>query len=234
MKMTHICYDIETTGADDSVLDALTPEFSAPSNYTKPEAIKKYIDAAIESWKDKAALSAITGKILCIGLSENFNACVLDGDGDEASLLREFWSHLDSVKEETAGAFIAFGYNTHSFDLPMLCRRSWLNGITIPAWIRRGRYFHDAFIDLREVWQLGDRNESTGGLNGLAKAFGCGEKLGSGKHFGKLWNEDREAALAYALQDIALTEAIAMKMGVIQPRSQEPVIQSDETDDFDY
>lgn len=233
--MTKAFYivDIETQPADDSVLDGLIPEMSAPANYSKPEAIKKYIDGAIEAWKDKAALDAITGRIVCIGFSDNGNHRVIQGT--ETEMLTELFTTLTSAKESHAyGAIKIITYNGDAFDWLFIIRRAMLLGIEYPSWMRNGRYFNSIMVDLRTEWAMGDRSTSTGGLSGLARAFGIGEKLGSGKHFGKLWNEDREAALAYTLQDIALTEAIAMKMGVIQPRSQEPVIQSDETDDFDY
>ena len=229
----YLIYDLECTSKPESELESLMPEFQASGVLKDPAKILADIAAKKQKWMDDAALSAITGQLLCIAISESGNKGVIDGTEEE--ILREFWNHCSSLKEESAGACIFVGYNSHSFDLPWLIRKSWLLGVTVPSWLRRGRYFSDLCVDLREVWQCGDRNESTGGLNGLAKAFGVGEKNGSGKHFGKLWNEDREAALAYALQDIALTEAIAMKMGVIQSRSQEPVIiEQPESDDFDY
>ena len=232
MKQPYLIYDLECTSKPESELESLMPEFQASGVLKDPVKILADIAAKKQKWMDDAALSAITGQLLCVGISESGNKGVIHGT--EEDILREFWYHCSSLKEESAGACIFVGYNSHSFDLPWLIRKSWLLGIQVPMWVRRGRYFHESFQDLKEIWQCGDRNESTGGLNGLAKAFGCGEKLGSGKHFGRLWGEDREAALAYALQDIALTEAIAMKMGVIQPISQESVIHSDETDDFDY
>jgi len=232
MKQPYLIYDLECTSKPESELESLMPEFQASGVLKDPVKILADIAAKKQKWLDDAALSAITGQLLCVGISESGNKGVIHGT--EEDILREFWYHCSSLKEETAGACIFVGYDSHRFDLPWLIRKSWLLGVTVPMWVRRGRYFHESFQDLKEIWQCGDRNESTGGLNGLAKAFGCGEKLGSGKHFGRLWGEDREAALAYALQDIALTEAIAMKMGVIQPISQESVIHSDETDDFDY
>ena len=232
-RTSHLIYDIEVAPLPLEQLEELMPEFSAPANYTKPEAIKKAIDEKRADWIDKAALSAISGTILCVGISEDFNAGIIDGD--EVSILKEFWSHCSEMKEQNAGAVSFVGYNSHSYDLPMLCRRSWILGVQVPSWIRNGRYFHSSFQDLREIWQLGDRQESTGGLSGLSRAFGLGDKLGSGKHFGKLWAEDREAAIAYVMKDIQITEQLALRMGVIQPRSNDAIIiKQPESDDFDY
>lgn len=229
----YLIYDLECQAKPESELESLMPEFQASGVLKDPVKILADIAAKKQKWMDDAALSAITGQLLCIGISESGSGGIIEGD--EVSMVQEFWYHLDAVKSESAGACVFVGYNSHSFDLPWLIRKSWLLGVKVPSWIKRGRYFSDLFVDLKEVWQCGDRNESTGGLNGLAKAFGLGSKNGSGKHFGKLWNEDREAARAYALQDIHLTEQLAMRMGVIQPQSNDAIaIEQPESDDFDY
>jgi hypothetical protein len=229
----YLIYDLECTSKPESELESLMPEFQASGVLKDPAKILADIAAKKQKWLDDAALSAITGTLLCIGISESGNSGVIHGT--EEAILREFWDHCSSMKEESAGACIFVGYNSHSFDLPWLIRKSWLLGVPVPSWIRRGRYFSDLWTDLREVWQCGDRQESTGGLSGLARAFGLGDKLGSGKHFGKLWAEDREAAIAYVMKDIQITEQLALRMGVIQPRSNDAIIiEQSESDDFDY
>ena len=231
-QQPYLVFDGETSPLDLEELEALAPPFEAAANLKDPAKILASIAEKKQKWIDDAALSAQSGKVLCIAISENGNRGVIDGD--ESAILSEFWSHLDSMKTEYAGAALFIGFNSNSFDVPFFVRRSWILGVPVPGWIRPNKYLNDCFVDLLDKWKMGDREAKTGGLNTLAKCFKVGEKNGSGKLFYKLWGEDREAALAYALQDIALTEAIAMKMGVIQPISQESVIHSDETDDFDY
>ena len=216
-QQPYMCFDGETSPLDLEELESLAPSFEAAANLKDPAKILANIEEKKQKWIDDAALSAQSGKVLCIAISENGNRGVIDGD--EPAILAEFWSHLDSMKTECAGAALFIGFNSNSFDVPFFVRRSWILGVPVPGWVRRGRYLNDCFVDLLAEWRMGDREAKTGGLNALSKCFKVGEKNGSGKLFYKLWNEDREAALAYALQDIALTEAIAMKMGVIQPRS---------------
>ena len=69
-------------------------------------------------------------------------------------------------------------------------------------------------IDLREVWQMGDR-QAHGSLDAIAKHLGVGAKTGNGKDFAALWEKDRQTAIAYLENDLSITAAIANRMGVI-------------------
>ena len=50
------------------------------------------------------------------------------------------------------------GFNSNQFDLPFLIRRSWKHNVAVPMGIRRGRYWSDQVLDLRDVWQLAGFN----------------------------------------------------------------------------
>lgn len=216
----YTIYDLECTALPEEQLLELMPELNAPSNYTNPDKIREAIAAKKKAWMEDAALSALTGTILCIGLKfETGERKMLMGD--EAQILREFFTIISDQKEVTGGATIYLGYNNFEFDNVYICRRAWLLGVPVPRWIRNGRYWHSAFQDIRATWQLGDRTASTGGMNGLAKALGVQQKTGSGRDFGKLWQSDRNAAIAYCLTDLDITEAIGIKMGIITPRNTE-------------
>jgi DNA polymerase elongation subunit (family B) len=95
-----------------------------------------------------------------------------------------------------------------SFDLPFLIKRSWKHRITVPYWIRHGRYWNDLIVDLREVWQLGD-NRAHGSLGAISRHLGLGEKTGNGADFANLWKTNRQAAIDYCLQDVKLTQQVA-------------------------
>ena len=79
--------------------------------------------------------------------------------------------------------------------------------------IREGRHWSDTFLDLRETWQLGNR-QLAGSLDSISKAFGLSGKTGSGAEFGKLWANPttRSQAEAYLRKDLELTEAIYLRM----------------------
>ena len=128
----------------------------------------------------------------------------------EAIMLHEFWD----ICAPAEGNHLV-GFNCCQFDLPVLIRRSWKLGVAVPLGIRRGRYWGDNITDLRDVWQCGDR-QAHGSLDTIAKHLGVGQKNGEGKDFARLWHNNRELALRYLQNDLALTAAIAKRMGVIE------------------
>jgi hypothetical protein len=68
-------------------------------------------------------------------------------------------------------------------------------------------------VDLRELWQLGDR-QARGSLDSIAKHLGVGAKNGDGKAFAELWRSDRKQAEAYLHNDLKLTAKIAHALGI--------------------
>jgi uncharacterized protein YprB with RNaseH-like and TPR domain len=128
--------------------------------------------------------------------------------------LAEFWS---AWRSESAKGAQFVGFNIFQFDLPFLLRRSWKHRVPVPLGLRRGRYWNDNLGDLRELWQLGDR-QARGSLDSIAKHLGVGEKNGDGKDFATLWKEDRANAVAYLRNDLELTAKIAEALGICAPR----------------
>jgi hypothetical protein len=84
----------------------------------------------------------------------------------------------------------------------------------VPFGIRRGRYWSDEMVDLRDAWQLGDR-QARGSLDTIAKHLGVGAKNGSGADFAALWQSDREKATEYLRNDLQLTARVAEALGVV-------------------
>ena len=132
------------------------------------------------------------------------------GHDDEARTLREFW---ETTRGEMGRLNPLVGFNIFGFDLPFLFRRSWKHRLAIPFGLRRGRYWSDQLVDLRDVWQLGDR-QARGSLDSIAKHFDVGAKNGDGKAFAELWQSDRKQAEAYLRNDIELTAKVADALGV--------------------
>lgn len=212
--MKRIIFDIETGPLPDDQLDKLTPEFKAPANYRDPEKIAANIAEQRAERKKDAALSAVTGRVVAIGLqlvvpNGTFEVEVIGGEAcehPERAVLEEFWrrwTHPDLA------AFDWVGFNIHGFDLPFLIRRSWALRVRVPANLRQqGRYWNPKLIDLRDVWLLGDYRGS-GSLDTVAKALGLEGKNGSGAEFARLWVEDRAKAVEYLRQDINVTREVA-------------------------
>lgn len=188
----------------------IAPQFEPPGNYKDPEKIAANLAEQKAKWKDRAALSPLTGKVLCIGIRDiDGSFCVIDGDGDEAELLSRW---LSWVKRDHTETFV--GWNCFGFDLPFLVRRAWKLGVEPCLPPRANFRYLENWVDLREVWGFGDK-WTEGGLDDVSLFLGAGTKNGDGKDFAKKWAEDRQAALLYLQNDIQLTYDVGLKMGVI-------------------
>ncbi len=217
--MNTILFDIETGPLPETELAALLPPFDPAEvktgNIKDPDKIAaKLAEAEANHRKDffeNAALDPLTGRVLAIGClwPETGDFTVLDHD-DEARLLNSFW---EVCRGEMGRINQMVGFNSNSFDLPFVIRRSWKHRVQVPFGIRRGRYWGDEMIDLRDAWQLGDR-QARGSLDVIAKHLGVGAKIGSGAEFAKLWQSDRAKAIEYLRNDVLLTARVAEALGL--------------------
>ena len=218
--MDALVFDIETGPEVEAVLAAMEPEFSAPANFKDPAKIAEKIEGQRAAWRERAALCATTGRVLAIGmmLNDQLDLLVVDSEQgvSEVDLLTAFW---EIAAPEGIWRHLV-GFNSNRFDIPFLIRRSYKLGVAVPYGALNGRYLNGRFIDLMESWKLGDYQASIS-LDRLAKHLGVGAKNGNGAHFAVLLQEDRAAALDYLRNDIAMTVAVARKLGVVAPLAKE-------------
>ena len=222
--MDTIIFDIETGPLPAEQLEALLPAFNPDEvklgNTRDPAKIAEKIEEARAGHRrdffERAALDALTGQVLAIGLMKNADGgtrnaeCRILAPDDEAELLREFWN---LCRGQMGRGHRVVGVNIAGFDLPFLFRRSWARGVAVPFGLWRGRYWSEQVVDLREIWQLGDR-QARGSLDAVARHLGAGGKNGSGKEFAALWQSDRAKALDYLRNDVAMTARVAAALGV--------------------
>jgi 3'-5' exonuclease len=218
--MQTIYFDVETGALPEAEIAALIPPFDPTEvktgNLKDPEKVAAKIAEAEANHRreffEKAALDPLTGRVVAVGiLRQDGGEFEVIGHDDEARTLREFWQLCDAGMgrlNEMAG------FNTRAFDLPFLIRRSFKHRVAVPFGVRRGRYWGDEMVDLREVWQLGDR-QARGSLDSIAKHLGIGAKNGDGKDFAKLWQSDRAKAVEYLRNDLELTARVAEALGVM-------------------
>lgn len=207
-----IIFDIETgpLPLNELHIPPFNPADVKLGNVKNPDLIAERIRQAEENhvtdYIKNAALDALSGQVLCIGYRLDRNEpAILSSDADgEAAMLRQWWELLDAWERHTR----IIGFNIKAFDLPFLIKRSWKHRVTVPYWIRNGRYWNDLIVDLREVWQLGD-NRAHGSLGAISRHLGLGEKAGNGAMFSELWQTNRQAAIDYCLQDVKLTQQVA-------------------------
>jgi hypothetical protein len=224
-----LVFDIETGPLPPAEIEPLLPPFDEADvrvgNIKDPDKIAAKIAEAKDKQRrdffDRAALDPMTGQILAIGYMDGQILAIgyMDATTEqwdihadaEVVLLNEFW---DRIRSDHGTIQRLIGFNVLLFDLPFLVRRSWRHGIPIPAGVRDGRYFNRSIVDLRDGWQLGNR-QAHGSLDSICKFLGLGQKAGDGKDFAHLLETDRDKAFAYLEQDLKLTRALARRLGVI-------------------
>ena len=214
-----IVFDVETGPLAESELSALLPPFDPAEvktgNLKDPAKIAEKIAEAEANHRrdfiERAALDPLTGRVIAIGMLDlETDKFFIIGHDDEARTLNEFW---EAARGDMGRINPLIGFNICNFDLPFLYRRSWKHRIAVPFGIRRGRYWSDQVVDLRDAWQLGDR-QARGSLDSIAKHLGVGAKNGDGKAFAGLWQSDRASAEAYLRNDLELTVKVAEVLGV--------------------
>jgi hypothetical protein len=208
-----IYFDIETgpLPEDQIRIPPFDPSEVKLGNVKDPAKIEAKLKAAEANHRqsiiDNAALDALTGQVLLIAYEVRGEAPVAIHGKPESEILKEFW---DLVTRFDRCPFI-IGFNIKGFDLPFLVRRSWALGVTVPGWIRQGRFWHDFILDVREMWQLGD-SRAKGSLEAVSQHLGLGGKTGDGALFYKLYAKDPVAAVAYALRDVELVHLIHQRI----------------------
>lgn len=233
--MDLLAFDIETGPQSEEKLQEMFREptlddfvASCPANWKRETCEGKYPEAKAKAWEKfvaDAALSAITGRVVAVGIyicgdgvDEQDSQAIIDCDGDrESEGLEEFWVEVSDALY--AGVSIA-GWNIYGFDLPFLVRRSWMLDVAVPEGLRKGRYWSEQLIDLMQVWGFHGREYTK--LDVAAKALGLKGKVTEaagtevcGADFHRLWRENRKAAEEYLNQDVRLCVQIANCMGII-------------------
>lgn len=207
MNTIHKTYwDIETAPISATELSAMEPKFKPAANLKDPEKIAASIAEKKAEWAEKAALSPLTGRILCIGVLDNSGFRIISGD--EPDILTSFWHLWDDHTRQF------YGFNVASFDIPFLMARSWKHGVKPAIKPFTKPWDLKNSTDLLEYWRCGQRDQVSGGLENLCKFFGLPTKPFDGKDFGKMWEDDRAAAEAYLEGDVSRLRDIAGIMGL--------------------
>ena len=158
---------------------------------------------------DRAALSALTGRVLAIGYGSDAGETVdhIDSEerkGDESALLIGFWSKFVRCRDARRKMV---GFNIKLFDVPFLVQRSVILGVDVPETIMDGRYLSSVFVDLNDLWMVGGRGFN-GNLDEISRACGFGQKPDgvSGAHFFQTYANlsTRSQAIDYLVNDVAL------------------------------
>lgn len=211
--MKTVIFDIETGPASEFEMLLVMPTFSPPANYKDPEKIAQSINEQKAKFMERAALSAVTGRVLAIGYTvvddetESKDTTVLIED--EAVMMSKFFETIEGQR--------IIGFNSTNFDMPFLFRRAWARGIKPPV-ERLGKskgFLEDPdHIDLMRVWSCGVYGEYES-LDMIAKTLGRGSKSGCGRHFHQMLQNNKDEAIKYLLRDLEVTLAVAQAMDLV-------------------
>lgn len=221
--MKSLYYDIETCALPLEDLRKIMPELDEnevkTGNIKDPEKIRAKIEEAREGHEanfiDRAALKAISGKIIAVTFCEDELPAEMKL-GDELTLIRHFRDRCNTAIH--LGANI-YGWNSNSFDLPFVCQRGAVHGLGLHGkflsnW--KGRFsWNEHFIDAKAVWMAAYSNDHSGSsLDTVCKALGLGGKIASGKDFAKLLVSDPAKAKQYAEEDVTKLRDVCRAMGI--------------------
>lgn len=133
---------------------------------------------AAEAFENSAGIYAEFGKIVCIsvgfihfvGQEMHLRTKSFAGD-DEKKLLIDFKQLIE--KFCTSSSHTLCGHNIKEFDIPYICRRMLINGISLPyiLQIAGKKPWEINFIDTLELWKFGDYKNYTS-LKLLTAIFG--------------------------------------------------------------
>ena len=174
-------------------------------------------------FRDRAAVFAEFGKIVCIGVGcflqreEGWTFAVksIAGD-DEKLLLNRFCTALSNFSKRIP-KLIFCGHNIKEFDLPYISRRMVINGMQLPDCLRlQGRKpWEIPHVDTMELWSFGDRKNYTS-LALLAEVLGIPTPKDdiSGAEVGRVyWEEDNLARIAtYCEKDVVTTARVFQRL----------------------
>ena len=216
-------------------VEAAREKFEADKSSVS-ENIESARAEAWQTFRDRAALSPLTGRVLAIGWwnpdeSESSVAYVLEGKESvsEKEIIEQFLSLADAVLSDS-GSLV--GHNIIGFDLPFLLRRGLKHGIRPPKTITNAlaQYRPNNLIDTMREWQFGNRAEGFAKLDQLAAFFGTRRKTGDGADFHKKFfgtPEKRIEALEYLHNDVVMTAGVAVKMRLIANPLKQAAAQSE-------
>ncbi len=208
----YLILDIETGPLPEDRQRLIAPKFEAPSNYKDADKIKAAIEEKERSWFDSATLDACRCEVLAIGLKSHKHEELIHGESEEVRLL-EMLGAIDQLEMDDIQLV---GHRLLGFDIPMLVRRMWANGIKPPQkWLNCTSYkaHREWAFDTAVEWSCGNREQYVK-LDHMAFMLGVGRKTDGvkGATWWKTYAEDQKAALGYLSNDLKLTEGVYLKM----------------------
>ncbi|MBC7554907.1 MAG: 3'-5' exonuclease [Taibaiella sp.] len=231
--------DIETVPIERGY-ELLTPGMQ--KEWTKKaRLIKGNIDPNTEPatlFSEKAGVYSEFAKVVCICIGSlhkkdghwTMRLKSLTGD-DEKVLLNDFCNLI-----ERFGAlhkdFRFCGHNIKEFDIPFICRRMVITGVTLPACMMHygKKPWEVTHLDTLELWKFGDYKNFTS-LSLLAEVLGIPSPKGDidGSQVAGVYYNDNDLARIgrYCLQDVLTSARVYLRLAGIPHVNPDPIYVDD-------
>lgn len=155
MNTNRLYLDIETLPAAEDSFDNVRKLYEKRKNKDKVD---------FEQFLLGTSFDGTFGRILCVGYAENDDEVkVINGDGNEAGMLTEFW-------EIARNKQLFIGHNVMDFDLRFIYQRSIINNIKPSKELNFARYRNNPIFDTMREWTKWAN--SSVGLEALALSLG--------------------------------------------------------------
>lgn len=223
MELSNVLFfDIETVSQYPVYSDLDTRWqllFERKIRYFQEKEPSKSLD---ELYRERAAIFAEFGKIICIGLGyfhkEELRIKTLMGGEEE--MLTEFFSIVNQFFCNPE-KHIFCGHNIREFDVPYICRRACVHGLQLPAILNLSnkKPWEVKFIaDTMELWKFGDLKNYIS-LDLLSACLGLdGSKADmDGSQVGRVYHEEKDLnrIAEYCSRDVWVTCNVFLRMHLL-------------------
>ncbi len=187
------------------------------------------------SFSEKAGIYAEFGKIVCIGLgyfvkkNEGYSLKVktLAGD-DEKKLLHDFRDVCNKFFRHAEKQFC--GHNIREFDIPYICRRSFINQVALPDVLldlQNKKPWENPMLDTLQFWKFGEYKNFTSVdlLSAILNIESPKDDIDGSDVANVYWKEnDLERIVRYCNKDVVTVAQIFMRLNAMPLLNEEDVV----------
>ena len=219
-ELGPIVVDLETAPLAGAV-DFLEP-VTADKRLKDPEKVKADLQEKEAARLEKLALDWNVGRIVALAwwTASREECWLCETEEDERRALEDFWR---SARNRTV-----IGYNIKNFDGPYLIQRSRYLGVK-PLDLDLGRYSDRGVVDVFNKLTFNDCPATSAmrrSLHAFAKRFGIpvDDSIGGAEVPALVAAGEWEKVRQHVVSDVALTRALAQRLGVLQAVREEVAI----------
>ena len=219
MNLNKICFfDIETASGVRTYSKLSNPMKKAWDHIHNTRYSKEDMTPA-KSYKEKSALHAEFGRIVCISVGaygvKGFHVKSYYGE-NEKLLISEFVRGLKKTFSNPKYSYLC-GHNIRGFDVPYIVRRMMVNGLDIPEILNvvgKKPWETKHLIDTQEMWGMGQFKYRTS-VKVLAAMFGIPtpkDDIDGSMVSSAYWKGETMRIATYCEKDVVATARIYHKM----------------------